>query len=337
MNRFVFALMMAALSVQGFATQAIAQVTPTFRSTVLVSAAIVRIGDLVENSPSDKAQIAVFRAPDLGDTGLVPVERVLEALRPHDVVEVDNTGITEIAVTRASRVVGSTEIKRRIAELMAQRLRIENPDNIALNLDAPLSAIHLEASNTAPLQTLRFNSDPRNGRFDIVFRTDGTPLRVTGIAAEAFDAIVATRPLARGDILRDSDVAIEKRPRTEMQGDPVRDVASAIGMELRQAIRPGQPLRSADLGKPQMVKRGEPVMLLYEVPGIVLTARGKAEENGAMGDTVNVTNIQSKRIIQGVVTGPNQVTMTSLTPRLSNAAGTNVAAIQPGSNRPRPE
>ena len=43
--------------------------------------------------------------------------------------------------------------------------------------------------------------------------------------------------------------------------------------------------------------------------------RGKALESGAEGDMVNVLNIQSKRTIQGVVTGPGRVTVMAGTPR----------------------
>ena len=90
-------------------------------------------------------------------------------------------------------------------------------------------------------------------------------------------------------------------------------------MALQQNVRAGQVIRSTDLARPQLVKRNEPVLIVYEVPGIVLTARGKAEEVGSLGDTVNVLNVQSKRVIQGVVTGPGQVTVTSLTPRIVSA------------------
>ncbi len=332
MIRPITALLLSVLSSQAAMAQSTGLGTPTFRSNVLIAGAVVRIGDLVENAPSDKSQIAVFRAPDLGGTGNVPVARVLEALRPHDVVDVETGGVTEISVTRASRVIGSTEIRNRIAELAAERLRVADVNSIALTLDLTLSAVHLDASNTAPLEAVRFNYDLRSGRFDILFRTDAAPLRVTGIAAEAFDAVVATRPLARGDILREGDVAIEKRPKVEIQGDNLRDLAGAIGFEVRQQMRPGQVLRSGDLARPQLAKRGEPVLLHYEVPGIVLTARGKAEDNGAIGDVINVTNMQSKRVVQAIVTGPGQAKVTSLNPRIATAA--NLSAMQPGANRP---
>src|SRR4051794_25491281 len=52
------------------------------KSQVTVSSDVVRIGDLVENAGA-AANAPIFRAPDLGQTGAVPVRAVLEAVRPH--------------------------------------------------------------------------------------------------------------------------------------------------------------------------------------------------------------------------------------------------------------
>jgi flagella basal body P-ring formation protein FlgA len=80
-----------------------------------------------------------------------------------------------------------------------------------------------------------------------------------------------------------------------------------------------------------MVGRNEAVTLIYQVPGIVLSARGKAMEAGREGDTVNVLNVQTKRTIQGTVTGPGRVTVTSQSPRLA----ANLASAAPFGNAPR--
>jgi flagella basal body P-ring formation protein FlgA len=76
-------------------------------------------------------------------------------------------------------------------------------------------------------------------------------------------------------------------------------------------VRAGQPLRAADLMKAEIVQKNDTVMLHYEVPGVVLTMRGKALDSGGAGDMVSVLNVQSKRTIQGVVTGPGHVTVTA--------------------------
>jgi flagella basal body P-ring formation protein FlgA len=76
-------------------------------------------------------------------------------------------------------------------------------------------------------------------------------------------------------------------------------------------------LRQADLTKPELVQRNEAVTLLFEVPGILLTVRGKALDAGTQGDIINVLNTQSKRTVQGTVTALGTVTVTSMKPRIA--------------------
>ena len=54
------------------------------RASVTVAGDVVRIGDLVENAGA-AADVPIFRAPDLGQTGTVPVARVRRGAAPHDV------------------------------------------------------------------------------------------------------------------------------------------------------------------------------------------------------------------------------------------------------------
>jgi flagella basal body P-ring formation protein FlgA len=299
--------------------------TPSLRPTVLVSGDLVRIGDLVADVAPEKAQIAIFRAPDLGETGSVRAAIVIEALRPHAVTGIEENGLSEVSVTRASRMVGAAEIKDRIAEIAAERLGIGDRDRIAVTIDGSAPMIHRETSETGALMPLRASFEPRTGRFDLTFRSGAAPVRLTGNAQEAQEAVVLTRAVPRGEVLRESDVTIEKRPKSELHGEVLREITAVVGMASQQSLRPGQVLRASDVAKPQLVKRSEPVVIVYEVPGITLTARGKAEDAGALGDTVNVLNVQSKRVVQGVVTAPGQITVTSLTPRVG-AAVSNIAS-----------
>ena len=84
------------------ATPAAAQITgaiyaPThLKSQATVSSDIVRIGDLVENAGA-AANTPIFRAPDLGQTGAVPVRAVLDAVRSHGLVGLDAGGLSEIS------------------------------------------------------------------------------------------------------------------------------------------------------------------------------------------------------------------------------------------------
>jgi flagella basal body P-ring formation protein FlgA len=73
-------------------------------------------------------------------------------------------------------------------------------------------------------------------------------------------------------------------------------------------------LRAGDLGKPDVVSRGEIVTVVYEIPGMMLTLRGRATEAGAQGESIGILNIQSKKTLQATVAGPGKVSIAAPIP-----------------------
>src|SRR5262249_49168317 len=72
---------------------------PVLRAKVSVASDVVRIGDVVDNAGAF-SQIAIYRAPDLGTTGSLPVAQVLNVLRAQGVIGVDTKEIKQVSVTR---------------------------------------------------------------------------------------------------------------------------------------------------------------------------------------------------------------------------------------------
>jgi flagella basal body P-ring formation protein FlgA len=141
--------------------------------------------------------------------------------------------------------------------------------------------------------------------------------------------VTVSHAIERGAVLKDTDVLLQRRPRAEIGRDAITDRAQAVGFAARTALRPGKPLRSADLTKPDLVQRNETVTLVYQVPGITLTVRGKAAEGGTEGDVISVLNTQSKRTVQGVIVGPGRVVISTGSPRLA----ANIAPTQSSAKR----
>jgi flagellar basal body P-ring formation protein FlgA len=303
------------------AAQVTPQAAPILKPTATVSGDIVRIGDLIENAGA-VAEVAIFRSPDPGTTGIVPTTRIVEAVRAR-VFGLDTNGIAEVSVTRAGRAVGLPELEARIARALAAQYGFGEAKNVALTFDREFRTLHVEPAD-ADLQIVRLHYDRRTARFDVSFEMPGRPrqpmLRFSGSAVETTEVVVLARPLARGDVIKERDVVIERRPKADSGPDVIASSEDAIGLATRRPLRPGQPLRQAELVKPEVVQRNETVTLVYEVPGILLTMRGKAIESGAVGDVVNVLNVQSKRTVQGNVIGPGQVSVTGRTPHAAAAA-----------------
>jgi flagella basal body P-ring formation protein FlgA len=304
------------------ATGSLGPAAPMLKRAITVTSDVVRIGDIIENAGA-AAQIAIFRAPDLGTVGSVPAAQVLQAVRGHSVIGVDAAGISEVVVTRPGRAITAKEVERQIAEAIAQRVGPATESEVIARLDRDFRTLHVEASATAPLQVTRLSYDPRSGQFDATLDLPGSTiarqmrLRFSGTAAETVEVATLVRPLARGEVVRSADVVMDRRPKSEAGADVASDAKRVIGMALRRAMRSGQVLRVSDLMRPELVQRNENVTLIFEAPGIMLTSRGKAVESGAEGDLVSVLNVQSKRTVQGIVTGPNTVTVTSMKPRVA--------------------
>jgi len=230
------------------------------------------------------------------------------------VIGVMTGDIKEVQVTRLARTLVNKDLETAVASALERRFGLGDAANITVTFDRGIADMRLDASNTGVLQPVATRYDARSGRFDIAFEINSdnnpapTKLRFTGNAIETVEVAVLTRDIDRVDLLKASDVAMERRPKAEVTGEAAsRD--RTLGMQLRRPMRAGTPIRVADIVKPDFVQRDQNVTVIYQVPGIYLTTRGKAIESGAEGDTISVLNLQTKRTLSGVVTGRGQVTV----------------------------
>jgi flagella basal body P-ring formation protein FlgA len=175
--------------------------------------------------------------------------------------------------------------------------------------------MQVEAAITAELRIVRLGYDPRSGRFDISLELPGSaiarklPMRFTGSIGETFEALVPTRAIAQGDVVRASDLVPARRPKSEAAANVIREAEQAVGMVAKRALRAGQAVRQSDFAKQEVVARNQSVTISYEVPGITVSIRGQALEPGAQGDLINVLNVQSKKTLQATVIGPGRVSV----------------------------
>ena len=310
-------ILAAILTAVAFSSAATAQVTaaidqehPALRSEAVVTGDVVRIGDLVDHA-GIIAKVPIFRAPDPGSTGTVSVDAVLEALRQHALIGLDTGGISEIVVTRLSRPIAATEIEARIARALAAQYGLGQVDDITLIFDREPRTINIDATAKGDLRVDTLSYDARSGRFDAMLDIPGSAnrarLRLSGRAAVTVETITLARAVSRGEVIKQDDLVVQRRPRAETGNGIVTDIKQAVGLAARTTLQADRPLRASELMKPETIQRNEQVTLVYEVPGLTLTVRGKALEGGAEGDVITVLNEQTKRPVQGVVAGPGRV------------------------------
>jgi flagella basal body P-ring formation protein FlgA len=316
-----FALTIAILALSAGAAGADAA-RPSLRAEAVVTGNVVRIGDLIENA-GIVANAPIFRAPALGQTGVVSAAQVLDAVRGHALVGIDPGDISEIRVIRASRAIASHEIEVRLAASLAKTYNLGAVSDIAIAFDRTLRTVQVEPNITDPGRVEQVRYDSHSGRFDAIFEVSGAPsarMRLSGTAFVTSEIVAPSRSLARGEIISASDLAMKRIPRSQVSADTVTDPEQAIGRAAREPISAGRPMRISELMKPQLVQRNETVTLVYQVPGIMLAVRGKAVDGGAEGDVVDVVNVQSNRTVRGTITGPGRVSVSSMAARVIASA-----------------
>jgi flagellar basal body P-ring formation protein FlgA len=111
------------------------------------------------------------------------------------------------------------------------------------------------------------------------------------------EVVVATRPLKKNETIGDGDVGLqrftvgEKLDRYAMNIDQVLGKRLLRDVGLYQAVCPG------DLDIPHILKKGATVTILYELPGLKVSAKGLAREDGKVGSTVHIVNTQTNRTV----------------------------------------
>lgn len=316
-----------ALAVALYALPAFGDETPRLRADVTVSGALVTLGDLIHGAGA-AAGAAVFRAPELGTAGTVRVDRVVAVALNHGLTDLDTAGIAAVTVSRLGRTIEDDEISRAIGRHLVETGKAGTFENVDIALDRVGEPLVVERSAVEPVTVDSLDYDPRTGRFAAVVRiADSTAgsagRRVAGHAVEIVEVPVLARTLERGEIVSPRDIVIDRLPRSTVRPEAITEIERLSGMSARRQLRAGTPLTADQLMEPILVQRGEMVTIVYSMPGLTLTTRGRALAAGARGEFLTIHNLQSKRTIEAEVTGPGVVTV--MPPRVPVAALTPTA------------
>lgn len=94
------------------------------------------------------------------------------------------------------------------------------------------------------------------------------------------------------------------------------DFTPPAGVTAIQIVRPGgmratlAPSGGGSTIADAAIRRGETVTIVYAAPGLSLSMRARALQDGAIGDTITFLNTSSSRQFDAVVTAPGQAQAT---------------------------
>ena len=294
---------------------------------------LVRLGDFYPHA-GDLARTALFRAPDLGTAGRVALSQIAEqARRAGFDAPVPEAG-RFVTVRRPSIKYSAAQLTGLIETAIAARFFPHASDAprdgtgtgavIEIMPDRPLAGLHTDmpVPGGAP-SGLAGASDPvvenltldrRSGRFsaELAYRANGRAEKraVSGTARHMRQMLILDRDLAQNDIVRPhyfSTRWVEAGEIARSGAATLSDTERLEGLAARRTLVAGVPVRMADFAPPVWVARNEKLTLVYEYGGLMLTAQGQALMSGSPGDTIDAINLDTRRVISGVVAAPGRL------------------------------
>jgi flagellar basal body P-ring formation protein FlgA len=116
--------------------------------------------------------------------------------------------------------------------------------------------------------------------------------------------LVFSQPLKKGTILNSSHFKKISLNVPQSDGQILTQTQEIENFELLHDMGSDQIIHSFDVKPSVMVKRGQEVTLVYgQGRGFTITVKTEALQDGTMGEQVRLKNVESGRIISGVVTG----------------------------------
>lgn len=114
--------------------------------------------------------------------------------------------------------------------------------------------------------------------------------------------ITASHPIVPGSRITPNDFQTIEMDVASLPTGYLTHPDQVLNKILKRPLGRGSIFSPDTIADAPMIRRGEQVVVLAEIPGMQIRSSGKALKDGAEGTVIQVRNLSSQRIIEGVVT-----------------------------------
>lgn len=130
---------------------------------------------------------------------------------------------------------------------------------------------------------------------------------ITATISRYTNIYVSNGSFSRGHIFREDDLYKSRKDIARLPFGYITNRKDIIGKELKRHIQAGRIVSPSQLRNPVVIKRGEIISLQRKTSDFMISMKGTAMMNGAIGERIRVRNSSSKRIIEGKIVQPGIV------------------------------
>lgn len=121
---------------------------------------------------------------------------------------------------------------------------------------------------------------------------------------EYIEAVVTTTHVAKGEVITRDMVSMQMIEKSKVRNNGTDAMERLLGGRAMRNISRGYQISGADVC---LVCKGDNVAIVAKLNNLSIKTSGTAMENGAFGDTIQVQNNSSERIVKGVIGDLRQI------------------------------
>jgi flagellar basal body P-ring formation protein FlgA len=279
---------------------------PTLKSDVTVTGALVTIGDMFDDA-GEIAATPLFRAPAPGTSGLVGLDAIRRAASNAGLSDFDRNGLLEVRVARSGTVVDADMLNRLIADELQRRGLLSEGIEVEARFSQDQSFNAEAVADPVRLANLQYTPGSKSFAARFTIAGMAQPVDVSGTIDMMVEVPHLVASLQAGAILTPADIEMKKVPADYADTTGVETVDQLVGKALRRNAREGLMLKLSDVTEPLVVKRNADVLVMFHSGVMVLSLEGKALTDASAGQTVQILNPVSKKILTGTATAAGTV------------------------------
>jgi flagella basal body P-ring formation protein FlgA len=284
----------------------------TLRAETQVRHMTVKLSDVFDGVPKDIDR-DIAQSPPPGKQVIYDVTVLRRIADKYRLGWEPQSASDHATISTASTRITADSIREAVVKKVKDNNPLPKGGEVDVSFDNHALQIDLPADCAADFTLNNFDYDTTSKHFHADLVATGSSgafsVPVTGRLTFKRNIPVLVRRLEGGTTIGVADIDWSVVPEDRVNMSVIVDANDLIGHELRRDTDEGEILHAHDVMPPRLVVRGSPVTMKIETPLMLVTAQGKAMQDGTQGEIVRVLNTQSNRMLEGVVSGPGTVTI----------------------------
>lgn len=275
----------------------------SLKSYATLDGDVLTAGDIFGGLSEEKASYVLGPAPQPDQEMTLNARTLMRVAAALDLAWRPVSYADQITITRTATIITSRMIEDSLQTALQEK---GLSGKFELKFQNPNPKMILDKREVATLDIVSLELDRGKDWFqaELVAPSSDKPLQriqVNGRVDRLIDMPVLKQAMRNGDVIYPSDIEMISVPTRSLQDDYILDAASIVSMTPQRIIHAGKPVRANELEQPQLVGRGDQVVIMYKEGPLTLSAKGRTLRSGAKGELIQVVNTSSNRKIDAVI------------------------------------